>query len=46
MRKEQGTPPEVLRALDTLKTTVTGDEVTVTAVMPEADVASLMKQMR
>jgi hypothetical protein len=46
VRKEQGTPPEVLRALDTLKTTVTGDELMVTASMPEADIGSLMKQMR
>ncbi|HKA91400.1 MAG TPA: hypothetical protein VKE22_27245 [Haliangiales bacterium] len=45
MRKEQGTPPEVLRALDTLKTSVAGDELTVTATMPEADVSSLLKQM-
>ncbi len=45
MRKEQGTPPEILRALDTLKTAVAGDELTLTATMPEADVASLMKQM-
>jgi hypothetical protein len=46
MRKDQGTPPEILRAADTLKTSVTGDELTVTASMPDADVAALMKQMQ